>query len=118
MTLVFNYEQAIACAQANVTLISPFVGPIFDWHVQTTRKKKFARDDDPGVKKMAKDKKLEPVLTVEKAKQSDLEEVNVTENLFYFQLSEDEMATAKLDEGIMKFAADVVESKKMIDKYI
>ncbi|KAI6201892.1 Transaldolase [Aphelenchoides besseyi] len=70
------------------------------------------------LKKMAKDKKLEPVLTVEKAKQSDLEEVNVTENLFYFQLSEDEMATAKLDEGIMKFAADVVESKKMIDKYI
>ncbi|KAI6173867.1 Transaldolase [Aphelenchoides besseyi] len=50
MTLVFNYEQAIACAQANVTLISPFVGPIFDWHVQTTGKKKFARDEDPGVK--------------------------------------------------------------------
>ncbi|KAI6173688.1 hypothetical protein M3Y98_01108600 [Aphelenchoides besseyi] len=45
-------------------------------------------------------KSLEPVLTVEKAKQSDLEEVNVTEQLFHSQFKEDAMATEKLDEGI------------------
>lgn len=49
MTLLFNYEQAIACAQANVTLISPFVGRIFDWYVQNTGKKEYTRNDDPGV---------------------------------------------------------------------
>ncbi len=32
LTLIFNYHQAIACAEANVTLISPFVGRIFDWY--------------------------------------------------------------------------------------
>jgi len=49
MTLLFNYEQAIACAQANVTLISPFVGRIYDWYVQSTGKKDYTRNDDPGV---------------------------------------------------------------------
>jgi len=49
MTLLFNYEQAIACAQANVTLISPFVGRIFDWYVANTGKKEYTRSDDPGV---------------------------------------------------------------------
>ncbi len=32
LTLVFSLSQAIACAQANVTLISPFVGRVYDWH--------------------------------------------------------------------------------------
>jgi transaldolase len=49
MTLLFNYEQAIACAQAGVTLISPFVGRIFDWYVASTGKKDYNRNDDPGV---------------------------------------------------------------------
>ena len=32
MTLIFNYYQAIACAQVGAYLISPFVGRILDWH--------------------------------------------------------------------------------------
>lgn len=32
LTLIFNFHQAVACAQANVFLISPFVGRILDWH--------------------------------------------------------------------------------------
>ena len=32
MTLLFNYHQALACAQAGATLISPFVGRILDWY--------------------------------------------------------------------------------------
>ncbi|CAB3406562.1 unnamed protein product [Caenorhabditis bovis] len=49
MTLLFNFEQAVACAEAGVTLISPFVGRIMDWYVKNTDKKSFTRADDPGV---------------------------------------------------------------------
>ncbi len=48
LTLLFSFAQAVACADAGVTLISPFVGRIFDWH----RKRDgvdYAPDDDPGV---------------------------------------------------------------------
>ncbi len=40
--------QAVACAEAGVTLISPFVGRIFDWYVKNTDKKTYTQDDDPG----------------------------------------------------------------------
>jgi len=49
MTLLFNFHQAVACAQAKVTLISPFVGRIYDWFVKSTGKKDYGRKDDPGV---------------------------------------------------------------------
>ncbi|KAK0405627.1 hypothetical protein QR680_018096 [Steinernema hermaphroditum] len=49
MTLLFNFEQAVACAEANVTLISPFVGRIYDWYCKHTDKKSYNRNDDPGV---------------------------------------------------------------------
>eukprot|EP00030_Apusomonadida_sp_AF-17_P004178 a508495_43.p2 GENE.a508495_43~~a508495_43.p2 ORF type:complete len:334 (-),score=170.89 a508495_43:53-1018(-) len=49
LTLIFGYEQAIACAQAGVTLISPFVGRIMDWYVANTATKVFAPEVDPGV---------------------------------------------------------------------
>lgn len=48
LTLMFSFAQAVACAEAGVTLISPFVGRIYDWY-----KKKEGRDyqgaEDPGV---------------------------------------------------------------------
>ena len=40
--------QAVACAEAGVTLISPFVGRIFDWYVKNTDQKSFEPQDDPG----------------------------------------------------------------------
>jgi len=49
LTLLFNFAQAVACAEAKVTLISPFVGRILDWHVANTDKKSFSGDEDPGV---------------------------------------------------------------------
>jgi transaldolase len=48
MTLLFSLVQAIACADAHATLISPFVGRILDWYKQA-EKKDFAPVDDPGV---------------------------------------------------------------------
>ncbi|XP_068710355.1 transaldolase-like isoform X2 [Montipora foliosa] len=50
MTLLFAFAQAVACAEAGVTLISPFVGRIFDWYVKNTGQKEFKPEDDPGVK--------------------------------------------------------------------
>jgi len=50
LTLLFAFAQAVACAEAGITLISPFVGRIFDWYVQNTDQKSFAPKEDPGVK--------------------------------------------------------------------
>ncbi len=49
LTLLFSFAQARACADAGVTLISPFVGRILDWHLQNTSATSFAPDEDPGV---------------------------------------------------------------------
>jgi transaldolase len=48
LTLLFGLHQAIACAEAKVTLISPFVGRILDWFKKDTGKD-YAGADDPGV---------------------------------------------------------------------
>nr|WP_266170925.1 transaldolase [Dyella subtropica] len=49
LTLLFSFEQAVACAEAGVFLISPFVGRIMDWYVANTSTKSYAPDEDPGV---------------------------------------------------------------------
>src|ERR1700742_4773287 len=48
MTLLFGLHQAVACAEAKVTLISPFVGRILDWYKKDTGKD-YEGADDPGV---------------------------------------------------------------------
>jgi transaldolase len=49
LTLLFCLVQAMACAEAGVFLISPFVGRILDWHVKNEGRK-FEPEEDPGVK--------------------------------------------------------------------
>jgi transaldolase len=48
LTLLFSLAQAVACAEAKVRLISPFVGRIMDWY-KAKEKKEFAPVEDPGV---------------------------------------------------------------------
>jgi transaldolase len=48
LTLLFGLHQAVACAEARVTLISPFVGRILDWYKKETGKD-YAPAEDPGV---------------------------------------------------------------------
>lgn len=48
LTLLFSLPQAIACAEAGVQLISPFVGRIYDWY-KTNMKRDYAGAEDPGV---------------------------------------------------------------------
>jgi transaldolase len=49
LTLLFSFAQAVACAQAGVTLISPFVGRISDWYRKEHGGAEIALDQDPGV---------------------------------------------------------------------
>jgi transaldolase len=49
MTLLFSFAQAVACADAGVTLISPFVGRIYDWYRQQRKVDDIDVADDPGV---------------------------------------------------------------------
>jgi len=49
LTLLFNLTQAIACAEAGVTLISPFVGRILDWHKANNPEVNYTSLTDPGV---------------------------------------------------------------------
>ena len=53
LTLLFGLHQAIACAEAGVTLISPFVGRILDWYKKDTGKE-YVGADDPGVKSVTR----------------------------------------------------------------
>ena len=53
LTLLFGMHQAIACAEAGVTLISPFVGRILDWYKKDTGKD-YQGADDPGVQSVTK----------------------------------------------------------------
>jgi transaldolase len=49
LTLLFGLHQAVACAEAGVTLISPFVGRILDWYLKSTGKASYPPAEDPGV---------------------------------------------------------------------
>jgi len=53
LTLLFGFGQAVACAEAGVTLISPFVGRILDWYKKSTGKN-YEGDADPGVQSVKK----------------------------------------------------------------
>ena len=50
LTLLFNFAQAVASAEAGVYLISPFVGRILDWHLKASGKASIAAEQDPGVR--------------------------------------------------------------------
>ncbi|XP_032680869.1 transaldolase isoform X1 [Odontomachus brunneus] len=165
LTLLFSFAQAAACANAGVTLISPFVGRILDWYVENTDKKSYEAKEDPGVVFVKKvynyykkfdykttvmgasfrnvgeikelagcdcltispklldelDKSNEPVdkvLSMESAKRSDFEQLDLDEPEFRWLLNEDEMATNKLSEGIRKFAADALKLEKLLQDKI
>jgi len=54
MTLLFSFAQAAACADAGVTLISPFVGRIYDWYRQARKVDDIAIEEDPGVQSVTR----------------------------------------------------------------
>ena len=161
LTLLFSKVQAIACAEAGVTLISPFVGRIFDWHKKDRGVDYIPATEDPGVQSVTEiynyfkkygystevmgasfrntgeikelagcdlltispdllkelegsDEKIEPKLTLEKAKTSAEEKIKIDELTFRWLLNEDAMATEKLAEGIRRFNADFLLLQKLV----
>lgn len=54
LTLLFGLHQAIACAEAGVTLISPFVGRILDWYKKDSGRDSYPAAEDPGVLSVTK----------------------------------------------------------------
>jgi transaldolase len=54
LTLLFGMHQAVACAEAKVTLISPFVGRILDWYKKETKRDSYPASEDPGVVSVTK----------------------------------------------------------------
>ncbi|MGB0467182.1 MAG: transaldolase [Pontibacterium sp.] len=54
LTLLFNFAQAAACADAGTYLISPFVGRILDWHKANSEGQDFAGLNDPGVQSVSR----------------------------------------------------------------
>ncbi|HSD59489.1 MAG TPA: transaldolase [Burkholderiales bacterium] len=153
LTLLFGFAQAVACAEAGVTLISPFVGRIYDWHRKERGGAEIPADEDPGVASVtriynyykkfgyptqimgASFRRVEQILrlagcdlltispelleqmeategelprrlSVESAKVSEAERLQLDEKAFRWMLNEDAMATEKLAEGIRKFNAD------------
>lgn len=54
LTLLFGFGQAVACAEAKVTLISPFVGRIYDWYKAKNKVEHIAIEEDPGVESVTR----------------------------------------------------------------
>jgi len=54
LTLLFGMHQAVACAEAGVTLISPFVGRILDWYKKSEGRDSYPQAEDPGVVSVTK----------------------------------------------------------------
>ena len=54
LTLLFSFAQAVACAEAGVYLISPFVGRILDWHLASGGAAPATPQDDPGVRSVSR----------------------------------------------------------------
>jgi transaldolase len=54
LTLLFSFAQAVACADAGVTLISPFVGRIYDWYKKERKVDDIAPAEDPGVQSVTR----------------------------------------------------------------
>src|SRR5208337_3552590 len=54
LTLLFGIHQAVACAEAKATLISPFVGRILDWYKKETKRDSYPANEDPGVLSVTK----------------------------------------------------------------
>jgi transaldolase len=150
LTLLFGLHQAIACAEAKVTLISPFVGRILDWYKKDTGKD-YVGADDPGVQSVttiynyykkfgyktvvmgasfrnigeitelagcdlltispnllheldAKQEELPLKLDASKAKDMEIEKLEVDEATFEKMHAADRMAHDKLKEGIEGFS--------------
>ena len=161
LTLLFGLHQAIACAEAGVTLISPFVGRILDWYLKSEGRSSYPSAEDPGVRSVTQiynyfkhfDYKTEVMgasfrnlgeitelagcdlltiapkllkelaettgplprkLSVETAKATPVERIDVSEAAFRKMHEENRMANDKLAQGIADFSKAIVAVEDLL----
>jgi transaldolase len=120
LTLLFSLCQAVACAEAGVQLISPFVEVMGASFRNTSQILELAGCDLLTISPDLLQKLADADGTVERKLVADesanIEKIAMDEKTFRFMLNEDAMGTEKLAEGIRAFCADSLKLKKMIEE--
>lgn len=105
LTLLFGYGQAIRCADAGVTLISPFVGRIYDWY-KAKENRDYQGEEDPGVKSVARIfdyyKKFHYPTVVMGASFRNVGQIEALAGCDYLTISPELLAQLKSDETPLK----------------
>ncbi|MCX7402265.1 MAG: transaldolase [Planctomycetia bacterium] len=116
LTLLFSFAQAVACAEAHVTLISPFVGRIYDYYVKERGVKEIASEEDPGVASVERIytyyKKFDYKTEVMGASFRKAEQVMRLCGSDLLTISPDILATLAATEGTLVRRLDPVAAKK------
>ncbi|KAJ9452796.1 Transaldolase 1 [Diplonema papillatum] len=116
LTLLFSFAQAVACAQAGATLISPFVGRILDWNKQFKPEADYSGKNDPGVVSVTKIynyyKKYGYKTTVMGASFRNTDEIKNLCGCDYLTIGPKLLEDLKNDNGAMTPALNVEDAKK------
>ncbi len=116
LTLLFGMHQAIACAEAKVTLISPFVGRILDWYKKETGKD-YQGAEDPGVESVTKIynyyKKFDYKTVVMGASFRNLDEIKMLAGCDLLTISPKLLGELDSAEGELKRMLDPVKASSM-----
>jgi transaldolase len=117
LTLLFSFAQAVACAEAKVTLISPFVGRIFDWYKKDKNVTDIPANEDPGVASVTKIynfyKKYDYKTQVMGASFRKVEEVILLAGSDLLTISPDILEKMTNTQGTVTRALDPVKAKAM-----
>merc|ERR1712238_645460 len=100
--------QAIACAEAGCTLISPFVGRIMDFYKAEEKLK------DADFKGFSPPSTDPGVVSATEAVDMDIPKIDVDEKTFRWMNAQNAMATQKLAEGIRGFTGAIIELETII----
>ena len=115
LTLLFSFAQAVACAEAGVTLISPFVGRIYDYYVKDRGVKDIAPEEDPGITSVERIytyyKKYDYKTEVMGASFRKVEQVTRLCGCDLLTISPDILATLASQEGTLPRRLDPVAAK-------
>lgn len=117
LTLLFSFAQAVACAEAGVQLISPFVGRIYDWHKKERGVSHIPGNEDPGVLSVHKIfhyyKKFGYETEVMGASFRNTEEIMELAGCDLLTISPSLLAELEAAEGTLELKLDPVQSAKM-----
>jgi transaldolase len=119
LTLLFSFAQAVACAEAGVTLISPFVGRIHDWYCKERGVKTIPATEDPGVHSVTQIynyfKKFEYRTEVMGASFRNIGEITELAGSDLLTISPDLLAELQQQEGTLtrKLSVETAKAQKL-----